>query len=203
MIRAARTLGKARNNCATCPASKKSSVRNNSCSRSSPRRRCGFGDLFSGPISFALSSTGGSPATIDGPGTTSRWFESIRGSKFGFGKSANGSFLPPDFVPSSKLPTSPCRLDSGTLRRAGREATSGQPGTARGSTTFFGGGDGWVENGATTCTGGAEGGVSRTCSFSRIKGSTDPRSSAGKPADGFGPDTDEGAFSSSLKKPSS
>jgi len=36
----------------------------------------------------------------------------------------------PDFAPWLRLPTSPCRLGSGTLRRAGREATSGKPGTS-------------------------------------------------------------------------
>ncbi|HEY2422976.1 MAG TPA: DUF3656 domain-containing protein [Chthoniobacterales bacterium] len=35
----------------------------------------------------------------------------------------------PDFASSFRLPTSPHRLDSGTLRRASREATSGNPGT--------------------------------------------------------------------------
>ena len=45
----------------------------------------------------------------------------------------------PEFAPSSRLPTSPRRLDSGKLRRTGREAASGsreamsgEPGTVPG-----------------------------------------------------------------------
>jgi hypothetical protein len=36
----------------------------------------------------------------------------------------------PEFGPSLRLPISPCRLGSGTLRRAGREAVSDKPGTS-------------------------------------------------------------------------